>query len=49
MSWLHTLIFGAALGGSAIKAHVKNVELREDLFYLWNGVPYYYDRTGHTH
>ena len=49
MSWLHTLIFGAALGGSAIKAHVKNVELREDLFYLWNGVPYYYDTTGHTH
>lgn len=46
MSILGNLIFGAALGGSAIKCAAENASFRKNVKYLPNGVPYWMDRTG---
>lgn len=48
MAGLFTLIFGAVLGGSAIKCGIENEHLKQHTYTLPNGIKYYYDRTGTT-
>ena len=49
MSLLGGLIFGAIFGGSAIKCAAENANRRvENVYYLPDGTPYWYDRKGCT-